>query len=143
MVPPKERIIVGCQEEVLLLPWGIRLPARVDTGAGLTSLDARDLKVKDNMAEFRLPEEYGGQQIRLPIVAWRHIRSAEARERRPVVEMQLCFGPKRIHTRVNLNDRTRVRYPVIIGRNVLKHGYVVDATQTNIAPPRCPEPASR
>jgi hypothetical protein len=141
--PAKERITVGAEEEVLLLPWGVRLPARIDTGAATTSLDARNLTVKGNMAEFRLPEEYGGLQMRLPVVAWRHVRSAEYRERRPVVEMEFCFGSKRIHGRVNLNDRARVKYPVIIGRNMLKYGYIVDCTQSNIAPPSCPEPASR
>jgi hypothetical protein len=141
--PPKERITVGAEEEVLLLPWGVRLPARVDTGAATTSLDARNLTVKGNMAEFRLPEEYGGLQMRLPVVAWRHVRSAEYRERRPVVEMEFCFGSKRIRGRVNLNDRARVKYPLIIGRNLLKYGYIVDCTQSNTAPPSCPEPAAR
>jgi len=141
--PAKERITIGAQEEVILLPWGVKLPARVDTGAATTSLDARHLVVKGNMAEFQLPEEYGGLQLRLPVVAWRTVRSAEHRERRPVVEMEFCLGPKRLRARVNLNDRAQVKYPVIIGRNMLKHGFVVDCTQSSLAPPSCTEPVSK
>jgi hypothetical protein len=141
--PAKERITVGAHEDVILLPWGVRLPARVDTGAATTSLDARHLVVKGNVAEFQLPEQYGGLQLRLPVVAWKTVRSAEHRERRPVVELEFCLGPKRLHARVNLNDRAQVKYPVIIGRNMLKQGFVVDCTQSSLAPPSCPEPVSR
>ena len=55
----EKRITIGTVEEVILLPWNIKLPARIDTGAAKTSLDARNLKIDGNMAEFRLPEESG------------------------------------------------------------------------------------
>ena len=141
--PIKEPITLGMEEEVMLLPWGVRLPARVDTGAATTSLDARHLVVKGNMAEFQLPEQYGGLQLRLPVVAWRTIRSAEHSERRPVVELDICLGPKHIRARVNLNDRSRVKYPIIIGRNVLKQGFVVDCLHSCLVPPSCPVPAPK
>jgi len=41
----ESKILVGAVEEVILLPWGVKLPARIDTGSGMTSLDARDLTV--------------------------------------------------------------------------------------------------
>ncbi len=130
---------IGLVEDVLLLPWKVRLPARIDTGAATSSLDARSLTVKDNMAEFRLPEKYGGMAIRLPVVGWRTVRSAEARDRRPVVELDLCVGPKHLRVNVNLNDRSAVRYPLILGRNVLRKGFVVDCMRSNCAPPVCAE----
>ena len=135
----KEQIIIGCVEDVVLLPWEIKLPARIDTGAAISSLDARDLSIKDDFAEFRLPKQYGDLQLRLPIVGWRTIRSAEAKERRPVVELELCIGPKRIKTRVNLNDRSRVKYPIILGRNVLTNNFIVDSTKMHHLKPFCPE----
>jgi len=142
-VNAKEKIPIGLLEDVILLPWGVRLPARIDTGAATSSLDARDLKIEDNMAKFRLPEKYGGLQLRLPIIDWRHVRSAEARERRPVVEMEFCIGPKRIRIKVNLNDRSMVKYPLIIGRSALKENFVVDCMKSNCLPPSCPEVLSK
>lgn len=134
----KEKISIGILEDVVLLPWGVKVPARIDTGAAVTSLDARDLVVKDDIAEFRLPEKYGGTKISLPIVRWRDVRSAGGQQRRPVVEMRICVGPKVIRTKVNLIDRSRMSYPMIIGRNVLKRGYVVDCLCSNILKPSCP-----
>jgi hypothetical protein len=138
-----EKITIGGEEEVMLLPWGVVLPARIDTGASTTSLDARHLTVKKNMAEFELPEKYGGLKVRLPVVGWRTVRSAEHRERRPIVEIDLCLGQKQMRTRVNLNDRSSVAYPMIIGRNILRNDFVVDCARSNIVRPSCSEPAAK
>jgi hypothetical protein len=135
----QEKISIGIVEDVIFLPWGVKLSARIDTGAATTSLDARDLVVKDNIAEFSVTDGKDGVRIRLPVVNWRYVRSAGARQRRPVVEMEICIGPKRILAMVNLNDRSRMRFPVIIGRNVLKHGFAVDCQCTYILKPDCPE----
>ena len=57
MVNAVEKIIIGGIEEVVLLPWGVKLPARVDTGAAKSSLDAREIKVRDDRVEFKLPQK--------------------------------------------------------------------------------------
>ena len=138
-----EKITVGEAEDVILMPWGVRLPARIDTGATRSSLDARELTVKNNMAEFRLPKIYGGVQLRLPVIEWQKIRSADFRERRPVVEITFCIGPKLIRAQVTLNNRSTVTFPLIIGRNVLKDKFVVDCMHSNCLPPTCPEVPSQ
>jgi len=138
-----EKMTIGQVEDVILLPWGVRLPARIDTGAATSSLDARELTVKDKMAEFRLPKMYGGLRLRLSVIGWQKIRSADFRERRPVVEITFCIGPKSIRAQVTLNNRATVTYPLIIGRNVLKDKFVVDCMHSNCLPPSCPEVPSQ
>jgi hypothetical protein len=138
-----EKITIGEIEDVILLPWRVKLPARIDTGAARSSLDARELRVKKNMAEFRLPEKYGGMLLRLPVIDWLRIRGADFKERRPVIEVTLCMGPKLIRTQVTLNDRSTVTYPLIVGRNTLKDHFVVDCMQSNCLPPNCPEASSQ
>ncbi len=128
---------IGTVEEVILLPSGVKLHARIDTGAAKSSLDARDLKITGDMVEFRLPEKTGGLKLRLPIVEWRHVRSPDGLDRRPVVELEFCVGPKRIRNKVNLNDRSFVKYPLILGRNFLRDHFVVDVSRRRILPPKC------
>lgn len=135
----EEKITLGAVEDVILLPWGVRLPARIDTGAAKSSLDARELVIQDGMAEFKLPQEFGGVQLRLPIIEWKHIRSPDGRQQRPVVELELCIGSKRIRSKVNLTDRSMVKYPLILGRNFLRKDFVVDVKRRMTAPPRCPD----
>ena len=125
-----------------MMPWRVTLPARIDTGAATSSLDARDLNVKNNIAEFRLPKKYGNLQLHLPVVGWQKVRSADFRERRPVVEITFCMGPRLIRAQVTLNDRSTVSYPLIIGRNVLKENFVVDCVRSNCLSPSCQEVSS-
>jgi hypothetical protein len=138
-VVAEEKIIIGAIEDVILLPWGVRLPSRIDTGAAKSSLDARELIVQDDMVMFKLPKKYGSLQLRLQIIDWRHVRTPEGRERRPIVELEICLGSKRIHTLVNLTDRSMVKYPLILGRNILRENFIVDVKRRRIAPPSCPD----
>jgi hypothetical protein len=135
----EDKISIGVVEDVILLPWGVKIPARVDTGAAVSSLDARELVVNDGVAEFRLPEKYGGTKITLPVVQWRTVRSAGGQQERPVVRMSVCVGPKVLKIKVNLVNRSHMTYPLIVGRNILKKGYVVDCLCANILKPSCPE----
>ncbi len=135
----KEKIRLGGVENVVLLPWGVSMPARIDTGAATSSLDARNLTIKGKTVEFNLPQQYGGRKIRLPLDKWKTVKTSEALERRPVVFIELCIGSKRVRTRVNLNDRSKVKYPLIIGRNTLSHDFVVECSTSYCAEPSCPE----
>ena len=139
----QEKITIGLVEEVILLPWGVKIPARIDTGAAVSSLDVRELTVKGKIAEFKLPPKYGNSRISVRIVAWQKFRSAESRERRPVVEIDLCVGPKQMRARVNLNDRSQVQYPFLIGRNILKENFVVDCMKEYCSPPSCPDQSAK
>jgi len=133
----EKEILLGTVENVIIHPWDLKLPARIDTGAAKSSLDVRELKVQDNTVEFKLPEKVGGLRVRLPIIEWRHVRTKEGLRKRPVIELELCIGTKRLRTLVNLEDRTGLKYPLLVGRNTLKGNFVVDAKRRHLAPPNC------
>ncbi len=139
-----EKTTIGAVEDVIVLPWNLRLPARIDTGAATTSIDARNIKIKDgNMVEFCLPKKYGGIRILLPVVELKTVKSAVGDNRRPVVEMEMCIGSVRFREQVNLNDRSKMEYPLLIGRNVLKNNFIVDVSRNNLLDPVCLEAVSK
>lgn len=128
--------VIGAIEHVIIEPYGVKIDARIDTGASTTSLDARNLKVsKDNTVTFNLSPKFGGAEVTVPIVAWRYIRTSGARERRPIVEMELCIDSKRLRVWVNLTDRSEMRYPLLLGRNVITGNFVVDPSRSFITNP--------
>jgi len=135
----EEMATIGAVEEVILLPWNIKILARIDTGAATTSLDVREMiRHGEKEVEFVLPERCGGHQMRLPVLQWRSIKSSEGfRERRPVVELEICLGPKRLRTQVTLNDRSSMEFPLIIGRKTIRRNFVVDVSRSNITSPVC------
>lgn len=136
---PSEKITIGAVEDIILLPWGVILPARIDTGASMSSLDARELKIKGRIAEFRLSGDHGGLRLRVQVKRWQTVKSGIGRERRPVVEMSLCLGLRKIRTDVTLDDRSGLYFPFLVGREALRDHFVVDVGREKTIPPKCPE----
>ncbi len=132
-----KKIMVGEVEDVLLVPWTISLPARIDTGATLSALDARDLTIRNNVADFTLGKKYGEFRLHLPVVEWRQVRTAVGTERRPVVEIGICLGPKLIRTLATLSDRSQMIYPFLVGRNILDGSFTVDTSRSKAVQPAC------
>jgi hypothetical protein len=128
---------VGAVEEIILSPWGVRFPARVDTGADLSSLDARDLEVRNNFAEFTLGRQWGSRRLRLPVLEWREIHTTLGSEARPVVEISICLGSKLFSTPVTLKDRSEMRYPFLVGRTALSGKFLVDPSRSKAVKPTC------
>jgi len=131
------RITVGVVEDVVLSPWGVSFPARIDTGADLSSLDARDIVVRNNVADFKLGKRYGGLQLQLPVVEWRHIQTAMGTEKRPVVEISICLGSRVFRTPVTLKDRSEMIYPFLVGRSALSGNFLIDPSRSRAARPAC------
>ncbi|HEY7217956.1 MAG TPA: RimK/LysX family protein [Candidatus Binatia bacterium] len=140
--PPRidsaKKITVGVVEDVVLNPWGVSFPARIDTGADLSSLDARDIVVRNDVAVFKLGKRYGGVQIQLPVVEWRRIQTATGTEKRPVVEISICLGSKLFRTPVTLKDRSEMMYPFLVGRSALSGSFLVDPSRSKALQPACP-----
>jgi len=133
-----EKIVIGEVEEVTLVPWDVSLPARIDTGADISALDARDVHTWKNVADFRLGKLYGGLRLRLPIVEWRQVKTSVGSDTRPVVEIGICLGPKFFRTHALLGDRSQMTYPFLVGRNILKGRFIVDASNAKAVRTVCP-----
>ncbi|HEY7163260.1 MAG TPA: RimK/LysX family protein [Candidatus Binatia bacterium] len=135
------KIVLGEVEEVTLLPWQIKLPARIDTGAELSSIDARDVSIRNNSAEFKLGRRHGGAHLTLPLAGWRRIRTSTGTADRPVVELCICLGPKLVRTLATLSDRSEMSYPFLVGRSALNGTFMVDPSRSKAAHPVCPKDA--
>ena len=101
-----------------------RSPVRITLGGGGTDLPSYYSK-------------YGGTLIRLPVKGRRNIRSAGGRMKRAIVDIEICIGTKRIWTAVNLTDRSKMEFPLLIGCNVLAHHFIVDVSQSHLLSASC------
>lgn len=136
-VSSAERITIGGIENVVLMPWGIALEARMDTLSPASCLEVRDLRVVDNMVEFRLPIRYGRVKLRLPLIGRLWSRTTdEPCKLRPAVELSVSLGSVQFETQVTLEDHSNMEYPIIIGRGTLeKGGFLVDVNRSYILSP--------
>ena len=142
--------VIGWQEVATVRPLAgpaatLRVTARIDTGAETSSLDARDLVVFERQgiewASFLVRTDDGEHRVRAEVVRYATIRRAGAdRQRRPVVEMEVCIGGRTARAEVTLTDRGSQDTRMLVGRAFLAGRFLVDAGRTEQAPDACAKP---
>ena len=142
------RVIIGRVEEAVLQDYDVKFKSRIDTGAGISSIHAKIMEIKEpkkaggaQRVIFEVNDPEGHVQImNKEIVQWVNIKhkGTSGFDKRPVVEMLICLGGKKIRGRVGLADRSDFIYPLLIGRNFLKAGdFLIDPEQTYMQHPAC------
>lgn len=135
-----ERVIMGWVERVVLIPWGVELKAKLDSGAKTSSLHAEDIerfkKDGEEWVRFMIDVERKGKkikrfQVEQPIV--RNVRIKRHRgsaKRRPVVSLVFCLNGKRHAAQFSLVDRSQLNYSMLLGRLFLKKVALIDPSRT-------------
>ena len=113
---PKKTI--GLIERVKIYSNGdsIETEALMDTGAKMTSIDM-ELAGKANLG---------------PVVRTFKTRAPITKEidQRPVVKVTIEVMGRKFKVDANLNDRSHMKYPVLVGRNLLYGNFVVDVSKS-------------
>ena len=137
-----EKLLVGEAERVRLTPPGRVFHARIDTGATISSLDARHIETFEREGEdwvrFKVPDPETGSLCEVEQQVARHTRiiqpGMEERDRRPVVRLQIQLGRMKVIEEFTLVDRGDLPYQVLIGRNILTDLFIVDVAHRFIVP---------
>lgn len=143
------RTILGGVENVYLDPPGMEFSARIDTGAQTSSLHALDIVEFERdgkpFVKFSMIHPETKEKIQMTRRLRRYVRVKELgnreSQRRPVVRMRVVLAD--IDERVNftLENRSRFKHQVLIGRNLLQDLAIVDVSQKyTTAKPDRPEP---
>ena len=113
---------------------GMSFPVKLDTGADVSSINAKDInrfqKDGKDMVSFTYENDLGmTKAFTREVVDVMRItaKKGEKANERPVVEMHVKLGELEKKIRVNLQDRGRFHYSMILGKNFLKHGAVVSS----------------
>ncbi len=132
-----EKRIIGPTTIVAEADSEMDFRARVDTGATTTSLHVEEWAIEDESPEMT---ENVGKKIRIRIKNHRDesqwiesrieeigiIKTSAVAEHRYKVELTLCWNDVKKRVLVTLNDRSRMKYPLLLGRNFLQGDFVVD-----------------
>ena len=131
------RTILGGLENVYLDPPGMEFSARIDTGAQTSSLHALDIVEFERdgkpFVKFSMIHPQTKEKIQLTRRLRRYVRVKELgnreSQRRPVVRMRVVLAD--IDERINftLENRSRFKHQVLIGRNLLQDLAIVDVSQ--------------
>ncbi len=140
--------IYGWIEPVGLPGAGLRLMAKLDTGADTSSLDAsairRVRRGDKRLVKFRVRDPQTEEMIDLEreyVRSARIVRHSGNHQIRHVVNIEICLGETRRVVEVNLIDRSNFAYPFLLGRAALAGIALVDPSVTETSEPDCEEDA--
>jgi hypothetical protein len=145
-----EKQIFGWVERVLVTDHGLSMRGKLDTGAKTSSLHATNITLfkRDTIAMVRYdvdaPREDRVITMESPLVRTVAIKEQGAETRtRPIVHLWICIGDVSRVVEVNLVDRSRFNYPLLIGRTALAETIIVDPGESFTRKPTCSLPEMR
>jgi hypothetical protein len=127
--------------EVEIAEAGLPFRARLDTGAQVSSINAIDVAVDGGdgrpsrhdlgrTVHFTLVNERGARaHLSAPIAGVYAIRTADCQEYRYHVLLTVRYRGRAHQVLTNLNDRRGAAETLLLGRNWLQNGYLVDVGQ--------------
>ena len=145
-IQQKIKTIIGKCEYVSFPKLRIReIEAKVDTGAFTTALHCHDIveKVKNGkkVLSFKLLDplhpHYNNKEIIFDTYEKATIKNSFGEsEERYVIRTVIKIGRKRINAKVSLTNRGNMRYPVLLGRRILKRRFIVDVAEEFMLKPK-------
>mgnify|MGYP001559238157 CR=1 FL=1 len=103
--------VVGFYEDVLVN--GLLIRAKIDTGASRSSIDS-------GLADF----------LGLgPVLGSKAVISSHGRGIRPIVKAHVVIAGKKLNASFNMASRHNLRYPLLIGKNILRKGFIIDSAK--------------
>jgi hypothetical protein len=131
--------ILGRYDKVDLPDLGLfNVHAKVDTGAYTSSLHCQRAVVTNGVLEFVLLDEehpeFTGLKFSFREFEERDIRNSFGEvERRFVIITTLKIYDEDITTEFSLSNRGSLKFPILIGRKILRNRFLIDVTKKNLS----------
>jgi glutathione synthase/RimK-type ligase-like ATP-grasp enzyme len=115
---------------------GQPVPAKVDTGAYDSAIWASQIKEEKGILQFTLFNQqsafYNGHVIRTSEYRCTKVKNSFGEsEQRYKVKLKLKIANKIYKATFNLSDRSRSRFPILLGAQFLKRRFIVDVSKKN------------
>lgn len=134
----KEKILIGRVEWVELVGLNIRHKARIDTGAKTTSMHAVNIEEVEQRGElfvkFQTLDKDGKtiEMVRKVDTTQKVSSTTGFVSKRYVIKEKLKIGNIDREVLINLNDRTKMDYKLLVGRNLLLGRFIVDVARSHV-----------
>ncbi|HEY9049780.1 MAG TPA: RimK/LysX family protein [Ohtaekwangia sp.] len=131
--------ILGRYDRVDLPELGLQnIHAKIDTGAFTSSLHCSKADIVNGNLEFVLLDEehpeFTGMKFIFPHFEVRDIKNSFGEsERRFVIVTTLKIFNEEIITEFSLSNRGSLKFPILIGRKILRDRFVIDVKKKNLS----------
>ena len=134
-IKPKQ--IIGRRELVDFPELGVTgIEAKIDTGAYSNTLHCHAISVKEKKLCFKVLDPshpvFNQKEHSFEFFSQKKIKNSSGEaEKRYVIKTKIKIAGRVIKSIISLTDRGNMRYPVLIGRRLLKNKFVVDVSLNN------------
>lgn len=134
------KVIIGRSEVLTFVDQKIaQVPAKTDTGAFRSAVHATNIVENgDGSVNFELLGGHpvcGAMSQAVTATEYKKVWVANSfghREERFEVKLKVKLGPKVFQARFTLADRSKKIYPILLGRKLLNHRFLVDSAETSL-----------
>jgi hypothetical protein len=133
--------IIGATDIVDLpeLGW-FDIPVRVDSGAATSSIHCSRVRLiksgETKQLQFYLDTRKGAPQQSFVVTDFKEtlVRNSSGKEeKRYVIKTRITIFGRKIRTEFSLADRRKMRYPILLGRKLLKGRFIIDVSQKDLS----------
>ena len=131
--------ILGRYDRVDLPELGLfNIHAKIDTGAYTCSLHCHKAEIVDGRLEFILLDEehpeFTGMKFVFTEFEKRDIRNSFGEvEKRFVIVTAITIFEEVITTEFSLSNRGSLKFPILIGRKILRNRFLIDVKKKNLS----------
>lgn len=131
----KHKKVIGSVDKVDLPDFGVEhVNAKIDTGAYRSSLHCKKIKLQGDTLSFSVLTDNGYKEFQTKDWKKKEVRSSNGKsENRFVIKTRLRLFEKSYIVSFSLTDRSKMKYPLLLGKKFLKDRFVVDVAQKNIS----------
>lgn len=135
-------VVIGRREHISFPELNLfDIEAKIDTGAYSTTIHCHDVEVKNINGKqvlcFKLldPEHlnYNDTEQRFEKFELKNFKNSFGeQEARYVVQTLIKLGKRKVRGTVSLTSRANMRYPVLVGRKLLKDRFIVNVAEEHL-----------
>jgi len=133
--------VIGRIDLIDLPEFGLGdVPAKIDSGANRSAIHCSDIErhqrngVDEITFHIPLDSSHGTNIFHSQNFFQKKIKSSSGHvEERYIIKTDVVLFGKKIHTTFSLTDRTEMKFPILLGRKLLKSRFIVDVAQENLS----------
>ncbi|MEQ9414575.1 MAG: RimK/LysX family protein [Cyclobacteriaceae bacterium] len=132
-------LILGRSDRVDLPGLGLTdIHAKIDTGAYTSSLHCSSAKLVDGKLVFVLLDEehpeFTGMKFTFDEYDQREIKNSFGQaELRFIIKTTVRIHGRTFKTQFSLSDRDNLKFPILLGRRVLKNRFLIDVSKQDVS----------
>lgn len=130
--------VLGRSDRIDLPKLGLfNVHAKIDTGAYNCCIHCSSARIVDGKLEFVIVDptrpEFAAMTFVFDKFKQREIRNSFGEtELRYVIKTQIKIFDRKIRAEFSLSDRASLRFPILLGRKILRDRFVIDVTKRDL-----------